>query len=305
MRINFQCDCGQKYSAKPRLAGTSIACKKCEQTILVPDLEDDELGDDELHLQPVAQRPPPASGVTIESDGSAALSAAPPKPTSGFSNWLKEQLEEEEDQEKVEGLVQFFTAAKPHYFAIGLLAGAVLIGFFYLLQIDLDGRSFLLLYSVALAGIWMISEALRMYEDNAAIALPASLTFVGIGIARYAYGSAHGMHRFTLLYIMMAVGGVLILIGVKNLTGSTNGDRLSVRLGVPISVAVFTPIFLALGALAIFIAVILLLKLFSGESSGGFFSSSGCGGGCGSGGCGGGGCGGGGCGGGGCGGCGG
>lgn len=52
------------------------------------------------------------------------------------------------------------------------------------------------------------------------------ILFEGLGVARLIIGSAHGMHKFEILFVMMFVGAILFLVRAENLSsgsGSSSG----------------------------------------------------------------------------------
>src|SRR5262245_12946992 len=72
----------------------------------------------------------------------------------------------------------------------------------------MPGPDFLLLYLVWFLVLWVTVLLVRHAGfDTPLTTIGGLLAFEGLGAARYFVGSAHGMHKWTFLFLMMIVGG--------------------------------------------------------------------------------------------------
>jgi len=298
MRVQFSCECGQQYSAKVEMVGKCVRCRKCNCIVTTPG--NDSLWDDDDESLPNIAPTNEAAWPELAKHEDTLANSQYAEP--GIQSWLKDQLVEGHDRDKVDSFFGLLIPGNLRRLVIGLAIASLVVGISYLVQRGMKGPTFLLFYAASLALIWVISELLRTRDDSADVTIPAALAFLGIGVVRYAYGVNHGMHRFTFLFMMMAIGSVLILVGVKRLLGAERGDNWPARVGVPIGVCAIAPLVLLFGPLLLILGVVFVLSFVrrhrgQGGSSGGCSGGScsggscggggGCGGGCGGGGCGG------------------
>lgn len=335
-RVQVLCPCGKKYRCRPDQLGKQFVCRTCGQSFEAVD--DDAHRSESLpplpkHCTECGERLPDNVSYCLncgydQETGEATLRIAPPVPTSSTepadddaeprenvydvmhrNSFLGREMsgesddddDEEEDDERV---------TMPLTSALWIGVGALCIVFMsYLIQADLTGRWFLCYYGTLLAACWTFAELNRaVYRPWTPVAISVA-TFVMVGLLRYNYGLHHGMHKFTLLFLMMIGGSILMAAGVSAYT-EKRARRGEAKLYVVPCCVAFAGTFVALvttaiGGTGFFLFLIILLSLFGRRRRRGWFGAyGGCGGygGCSS--CGGGGCGGG-CGGGGCGGCGG
>jgi hypothetical protein len=90
---------------------------------------------------------------------------------------------------------------------------------------EMKGPDFLVLYAIWFALILGIVLALRRRGCNNNVTdMIGALVFLSLGAARLAVGSAHGLHKWTFLGIMMAVGTICFFVRV---TQTGQGDSSS------------------------------------------------------------------------------
>lgn len=86
----------------------------------------------------------------------------------------------------------------------------------------LNGPDFLFFYFFLFIGIWLSTAVMRkIWEDSMHVTLIALLLFEGIGLIRFFDASAAGMHKFNFMFIMMAIGAVLLFSRYDH-SGSSN-----------------------------------------------------------------------------------
>jgi hypothetical protein len=115
-------------------------------------------------------------------------------------------------------------AGKPSLGPAGLLAavavGVATVVVSALLAEQMNGPVFLVLYAVVgvllLGATWIVR---LQYREQGPAMLIGFLSFEAIGVLRYFMGSAHGMHKWTYMGVMMLVGGLLFFVSASVRSG--------------------------------------------------------------------------------------
>jgi hypothetical protein len=83
------------------------------------------------------------------------------------------------------------------------------------------GPEFLTFYFFLFMAVWLSLVAIRkIWEDSAHVTLIALFIFEGVGLIRYIDASAAGMHKFGYMFMMMAVGAVLLFSRYDHTNGN-------------------------------------------------------------------------------------
>jgi len=92
----------------------------------------------------------------------------------------------------------------------------------------LNGPDFLFFYFFLFIGIWLSTAFMRkIWEDSVHVTLIALFIFEYVGLIRYLDASAAGMHKFNFMFIMMAVGAVLLFTRYDHSSGNDWSDSSS------------------------------------------------------------------------------
>ena len=92
----------------------------------------------------------------------------------------------------------------------------------------LKGPGFLLFYIIVFVSIFITLLLLRsLWEDSLHVTLLALASFESIGLVRYFDGTAVGMHRFSLMFAMMAFGAILMFTRSDKFTGNSSSGGCS------------------------------------------------------------------------------
>ena len=95
-------------------------------------------------------------------------------------------------------------------------------------MLGLKGPGFLFFYGIVLVGIFVGLQLLRkLWEDSLHVSLVALILFEALGVVRYIDGTAIGMHRFGIMFIMMGLGGVLMFMRFESSFGSSSSSSCS------------------------------------------------------------------------------
>lgn len=85
----------------------------------------------------------------------------------------------------------------------------------------MKGPEFLFVYGFWFVAVFVVVLALRtMGHDTPLVSGLGLVAFEILGVARYLVGSAHGMHRWDFLGMMMLVGGCCFVFRAESLPGS-------------------------------------------------------------------------------------
>ena len=83
---------------------------------------------------------------------------------------------------------------------------------------QLKGPDFLLLYFLWFLFLWVAVLMIRRFAlDSPLTTLAGLLLFEGLGVARFVAGSSHGMHKWDIQILMMAVAPLFFVIRLRNL----------------------------------------------------------------------------------------
>lgn len=83
------------------------------------------------------------------------------------------------------------------------------------------GPEFLFVYAFWFAAVFVVVLALRkMGHDTPIVSGLGLVAFELLGVTRYLVGSAHGMHRWDMLWMMMFVGGCCFVFRAESFNGS-------------------------------------------------------------------------------------
>jgi uncharacterized membrane protein YgcG len=94
----------------------------------------------------------------------------------------------------------------------GAVLGAAGGGVFDFLQ-NMPGEEFLVFYGLWLLALWVTVLILRSKGlDTALLTVSAIASFEIPGIIRYFVGSAHGMHKWGFMFIMMVAGTLAFIL---------------------------------------------------------------------------------------------
>ena len=88
------------------------------------------------------------------------------------------------------------------------------------------GPDFLVLYAVWFVILFAAVLILRHTGfDNGFTTLGGLTLFLGLGIARIAVGTAHGMHNWSYLIMMMIFGAIFFLARLEQVSGSDSSSN--------------------------------------------------------------------------------
>ena len=92
----------------------------------------------------------------------------------------------------------------------------------------LRGPGFLLFFAIILVvTLFGINWLRKAWEDSLHVTLITLILFESLGVLRYIDGSATGLHRFTIMFIMMAVGGILIFARAEYMANNSSSGGCS------------------------------------------------------------------------------
>ena len=92
----------------------------------------------------------------------------------------------------------------------------------------LKGPEFLVFYVVVLVAIIIAAARARArWEDSLSITLVGLIIYEAIGVLRYIDGSAAGMHKFDIMFLMMGVGGLLMFARAEHFSGNSSSSGCS------------------------------------------------------------------------------
>jgi len=137
----------------------------------------------------------------------------------------------------------------------------LLTGLCYVLSYwGISGRWFLTFYGCVLAVCWVFAETYGREHKGAT--LLAAGTLLSIGAVRYFYGINHDMHRFGFLFLMMASGGMGIMIGTRAFSKASTPNEI-VEYALPLALSFAITVICLLGTIATWLATGAGLLAFS------------------------------------------
>ena len=93
---------------------------------------------------------------------------------------------------------------------------------------DLRGPEFLGFYLKYFFGVFIVVLFARgLFLNNYHVTLAGLILFEGVGAIRLYDGMAAGMHKFAFLYIMMVIGGLILITRLNSSSGSGSSSRSS------------------------------------------------------------------------------
>lgn len=88
----------------------------------------------------------------------------------------------------------------------------------------MQGPDFLVLYLVWFGLTWIGMLVVRhKITDTPWTSLGGMLAFEGLGVARFLVGSAHGMHKWDFLFMMMGVGALFFVLRAEHFKSGSDG----------------------------------------------------------------------------------
>ena len=92
----------------------------------------------------------------------------------------------------------------------------------------MQGPDFLILYAVwFVVAFGTVFGLRRARGSNRLIDLAGAAAFLGLGIARFVIGSAHGLEKWDFLIMMMVFGSVAFFLRVTESSGGSSSDGSS------------------------------------------------------------------------------
>lgn len=112
--------------------------------------------------------------------------------------------------------------------ALGLIFLLVVLKIARPFMATLKGPEFLIFYgftlAVAVTGVVKLRE---VWEDSWHVAILGLIFIESMGVLRYIDGSAAGMHKFTIMFFMMGIGGLLMFLRAEHFSGSSSSGGCS------------------------------------------------------------------------------
>lgn len=114
----------------------------------------------------------------------------------------------------------------------GAIAGLIVMRISRSHVAPLNGPDFLFFYFFLYIGIWLSTAVTRkIWEDSLHVTVIALLIFAGVGLIRYLDASATGMHKFSFMFMMMAIGAVLLFARFDHSSRNNRHDNSSCSSG--------------------------------------------------------------------------